>query len=95
MARGPVEAAELTVLARVGRAGGCSSSRAAPTALAAAAVATPCRIRPPYSWPSPWALRNRAAAPASAVSATAIMGRRPTWSDRDPATSRTARMAMA
>ncbi len=90
MARPPIGARPLTIPARPGDSGGSRSTSVAPIAVIASPVATPWTMRARASTATPPATMKIAIARASRLIETAITGRRPTWSERRPRTSRVA-----
>jgi hypothetical protein len=71
------------------RSGACSTTEAE-KALVAAPVAMPWMVRAAMTQPTFGANTNMSIAPSSTRSAPTRRGRRPMWSDSDPATSRAA-----
>ena len=61
---------------------GAVSAMTAPSVASAMPVATPCKARARISAAADWATKNRRSASALRPSADAIIGLRPTWSDR-------------
>jgi hypothetical protein len=74
---------------------GAASTTAALSAPLATPVATPCTVRAAISPAMSCASRKSPMATACSTSAPSTTGRRPMWSDSDPATSSEIRSAMA
>jgi hypothetical protein len=85
----------LNVAAMPGRLGGSRSTTAAVSEERRRPLATPCTIRARRSRATESACQKTSMLSASSAKATETTGRRPTWSDSEPVTSRVSSSATA